>query len=1318
MTLGLSILTYNQPKQIDFAKEGSTSHAYQYLVTNGAVGNLDIMEDIAENLFSVTLITANGYYVLFTRDRVLIINEITLQIVATGDKKSDSNLYYINMLEVIQLPNISESRPLKNYQSPSSSKLAFKTLQKVIQSSCTKNNSYISDGEEEQSKDNEFVFNRDGDEVNNDKLDEAEELHYNQDGEAVNSGTFDEIAEDNDNQDGEADISDDLDGGKVGLRKTSRTRQRDTRLTKQQIQYLNKLHKTTNHTPFRNMAECVRIKDGCRAWDNVPDWITPAILTKFAQKSQCLPCTVAHQQVIHNYGSGIGDGVIAQTISIDIQGPINPPTTYGCKYWFLVIERATGFAQVFLAKEKTDLYSITKSAINLFIKYGHHSKKIEVDAGKVENSEAYLKLTTELGIEVIAAAPRDQKINTVERYKQTFQANLMAIQLSQNLLGPEYWGPALLSLCDTWNDSFNSFSDSFDGGRKTPNELVKRIKPDILKKQFEFGEMVVWQKSVTPGTNEPNNEFGAAVGRTSTATLVVSPGSLIPRARKQVQSFKANFHNHNYSEIQKAREKMKTNEDGSFTYATPTSLVPFTSELMHTFNQQLPEEEIISDIKNTSPLTENDNNNIPMYSSNIDDLDTLDSNNKIPITTNHSMTRRSQIDQYNSNRESIRPHVYYTHLHVDEKDEVLYIPEPSYKSYVFKARKKHTSDNPTHSQVINDEGLEAYWKPVRDKEFSNFFPPANDILKEVTEDEWKASGQQLLRFLILYTKKYKPNGEFDKDKVRMPVDGAVEGTSGIFKDDDTGTYSPSLASQTFVLMIALAVFLDLAICQTDITACFLMTPIKRPVYATFPPDLTGGIRRFFLLLRCIYGLIDASREWFDLLTPKLRSIGMIQSVFDPCLFIMHRKQSILVVGITTDDLAILRSRTQDGMDMLNELLTMLREKWQITYKDPATGIIGFEIQYNDDKSITLKQGRTIEKITKAFWPDIAIEDRESMIPFNSIPMHPSWNETDQDNSPAIDITSYLEKLGLMIFLLKTRFDSANTISRLSSRTHKCTEKDMESLKYLAAYLYHTRGIGLTFYPNDDVNNTNKLRLLGASDLAFLVYDDSKSQIAFGTKLGSTNSKSAFFNVTSQKEKGSPSSSCPVGEARAAFEETKEIIVYRGILKEITGIDMDATELLEDSSSCIRACSDYMKASISRKMKHERLLFHSLMWYIKNDIIFMTQTKSIDQPMDIGTKPLPNPLHWHHMPNIMGESQELSEAKSRALKEKAVVNFCRTYTNDIQSAKHYVILQQNTEANAQTIEYNQRDTKLSAYKNVTFNTSKNKIYYIQRVCEIE
>ena len=95
---------------------------------------MNIIEDTQENLFSVCLITNNGYYVLFTRNEVLIINEITLQIVASGHKRKTSNLYYINMLDVINLPILTQSQELKYHQSPTQSNSAFRSLQSRLNS--------------------------------------------------------------------------------------------------------------------------------------------------------------------------------------------------------------------------------------------------------------------------------------------------------------------------------------------------------------------------------------------------------------------------------------------------------------------------------------------------------------------------------------------------------------------------------------------------------------------------------------------------------------------------------------------------------------------------------------------------------------------------------------------------------------------------------------------------------------------------------------------------------------------------------------------------------------------------------------------------------------------------------------------------------------------------------------------------------------------------------------------------------------------------------------------------------------------------------
>ena len=959
----IQILKYNEPKQIEFAKTDTSSYAQDYLDTKNAIGIIDIIDDISDNLFSVVSLTTNGYIVLFTKSCVYIINGITFKIIVTGHKRNYTNLYNIDMIDIIQLPTLLFIKEFKSIQPINQMNNTLNTIIDQINTDISENNDY--------------------------------EINI----------PFENYA-------------------------YSSTK---NRLTSEQVQYVIRLHKIKNHIPFHKMAECVRMTDGSKAWTDIPDWLTPAILHKFGNKHTCLSCAIAREQMSMLVGSGIGSHIIGSSLSLDIQGPINPPTTNGCRYWFLVVDLATGFILIFLAKEKTNVYSVVRSSIQFFNKYGHRPKEITVDAGKVESSETFRQLSDDLNVTVRASPPRDQKSNTVERYKQTIQNNLFAVMLAQNLLDARYWGPALLSIGITHNENFNELSHKFDGGKKTPMEHVKRIKPACSNNNdFYFGELVIFPKSVLPTNTEPSNDIGAAVGKTNTSTLIVYPGSLIPVPRKHVKSLKIHSHNPTHDEVNLAATNMTFNESGSGTIYTPNIDVIFTSDILKSFQDTTYEE--------TNIFKSNEHNYIPfhnedhgIYSNLVDDLDVIDTNDN-----NYSPLRRS------ARITSQQSHKANYVIRIDNTNKMRY-----YKSFVGKARKKHTSDNPTHTQVMQDTKLNEEWSPARDKEISNFFPEnaPNSILLEVTKEEFLASGCLLLRFMMLYKKKFFPDGLFDKNKVRTPVDGSPEAREGIFKDNKDGTFSPNLLQHTFLLLIAISVTLDLSISQSDVTACFLMTPMTRPVYAHFPIDMTGGKIIYYKLLRNIYGLIDSSREWFNLLCPKLINIGMTQSIYDPCLFIQRTDTALLLVGVTTDDLVILRSKNESGTIMLENLLSMMREEWNITYQEPATGIIGYQINYNNDGSITLKQGHTIEKIIRAFWPNIAVEDRDKNIPYNSLPMKTTWNEDDQNSSNKIDISAYLEKLGLMIFMLRTRFDICYTISRLSARTHKCTEKDMLSFRF-------------------------------------------------------------------------------------------------------------------------------------------------------------------------------------------------------------------------------------------------------------------------------
>ena len=47
------------------------------------------------------------------------------------------------------------------------------------------------------------------------------------------------------------------------------------------------------------------------------------------------------------------------------------------------------------------------------------------------------------------------------------------------------------------------------------------------------------------------------------------------------------------------------------------------------------------------------------------------------------------------------------------------------------------------------------------------------------------------------------------------------------------------------------------------------------------------------LVKCVYGLMDAPRKWWESLTATMRSLGMKQSELDPCLFMWFDKVMVI-----------------------------------------------------------------------------------------------------------------------------------------------------------------------------------------------------------------------------------------------------------------------------------------------------------------------------------------------------------------------------------------------------------------------------------------
>jgi len=181
--------------------------------------------------------------------------------------------------------------------------------------------------------------------------------------------------------------------------------------------------------------------------------------------------------------------------------------------------------------------------------------------------------------------------------------------------------------------------------------------------------------------------------------------------------------------------------------------------------------------------------------------------------------------------------------------------------------------------------------------------------------------------------------------------------------------------------------------------------------------------------------------------------------------------------------------------------------------------------------------------------------QEANIPTESpktthIPMHPTFDDLDQDNSTPLDkkdgTKKYQTLLGMLIFVLRTRPDISYAVNRLATRANKATAKDYQSLRQVAAYLHTTSHYELVYRGADKRQATTMARLYAWSDAAFLTHQDSKSHsgicFSFGEDTG-------VFHARSQKQQMVTLSSTE-SETYSAVEATKDIVYFRGLLKEL------------------------------------------------------------------------------------------------------------------------------------------------------------------------
>ena len=195
------------------------------------------------------------------------------------------------------------------------------------------------------------------------------------------------------------------------------------------------------------------------------------------------------------------------------------------------------------------------------------------------------------------------------------------------------------------------------------------------------------------------------------------------------------------------------------------------------------------------------------------------------------------------------------------------------------------------------------WRVVESiDEVNTVFVPSNrhneekvKIAKQQELENWKSfgvyetvplSGQKLMSTRWVITE--KENEGMSTIKARLVVRGYEE-------EMEVKADSPTIHKESLRLFLAGAATYEYDIHSIDIKAAFLQGQnIDRTIYVQPPKEYKSdnSSSDVWKLKKCVYGLVDASRNWFLSVKKELGRLKCEQSKLDPALFYWHKDNKL------------------------------------------------------------------------------------------------------------------------------------------------------------------------------------------------------------------------------------------------------------------------------------------------------------------------------------------------------------------------------------------------------------------------------------------